>query len=72
MVVQAPIRLLIVDDQALVRGALGALLDLEVDLHTVGTAANADEAVQQQIELAPDVCLMEIQMPCLLYTSRCV
>ncbi len=63
MVVQAPIRLLIVDDQALVRGALGALLDLEADLHTVGTAANADEAVQQAIELAPDVCLMDIQMP---------
>ena len=57
------IRLLIVDDQALVRGALGALLDLETDLHTVGTAANADEAVQQAIELAPDVCLMDIQMP---------
>ena len=45
------------------RGALGALLDLEADLHTVGTAANADEAVQQAIELAPDVCLMDIQMP---------
>ena len=63
MVGGAPIRLLIVDDQALVRGALGALLDLEADLQTVATAADADEAVRQAIEFAPDVCLMDIQMP---------
>lgn len=58
-----PIRLLIVDDQALVRGALGALLDLEPDLEVVGYAANADEAVAQAVALTPDVCLMDIQMP---------
>ena len=63
MVDHTPIRLLIVDDQALVRGALSALLDLEPDLQTVGAAADADEAVQQAIELGPDVCLMDIQMP---------
>ena len=45
------------------RGALSALLDLEPDLQTVGAAADADEAVQQAIELGPDVCLMDIQMP---------
>lgn len=60
---QGAIRLLIVDDQALVRGALGALLDLEEDLTTVGFAADAKGAVDQCIALQPDVCLMDIQMP---------
>ncbi len=59
----SPIRLLIVDDQALVRGALSALLDLEDDLQTVGDAADAEEAVRRAAELRPDVCLMDIQMP---------
>lgn len=59
----APTRLLIVDDQALVRGALGALLDLEDDLEVVGYAADGDEAAARAAELRPDVCLMDIQMP---------
>lgn len=58
-----PIRLLIVDDQALVRGALGALLDLEGDLTVVGTAGSGEEAVAAAERLTPDVCLMDIQMP---------
>jgi len=67
-VVSAPdavggIRLLIADDQALVRGALGALLDLESDLTVVGMASDGAEAVQRAGELRPDVCLMDIQMP---------
>lgn len=57
------IRLLIVDDQALVRGALGALLELEDDLTVIGFAANGDEAARKAAELRPDVCLMDIQMP---------
>lgn len=57
------IRLVIVDDQALVRGALGALLNLEHDLQVVGMASNAVEAEQIVAELQPDVCLMDIQMP---------
>ena len=57
------IRLVIVDDQALVRGALGALLNLEDDLEVVGYASNGSEAVTQVRDLAPDVCLMDIQMP---------
>jgi two-component system response regulator DesR len=59
----APIRLLVVDDQALVRGALGALLDLEPDLAVVGYAADGQEAVAEAGRLRPDVCLMDIQMP---------
>lgn len=57
------IRLVIADDQALVRGALGALLDLEPDLEVVGLASDGAEALRMVGELAPDVCLMDIQMP---------
>lgn len=60
---QAEIRLLIADDQALVRGALGALLDLESDLFVCGMASDGAEAVRLAGELQPDVCLMDIQMP---------
>jgi two-component system, NarL family, response regulator DesR len=58
-----PIRLLIADDQALVRGALGALLDLEPDLEVQGLAADGAEALRLAEDLQPDVCLMDIQMP---------
>ncbi|KJL26280.1 Transcriptional regulatory protein DegU [Microbacterium oxydans] len=60
---EGSIRLLIADDQALVRGALGALLDLEPDLAVVGMASDGAEAVRLAEELHPDVCLMDIQMP---------
>lgn len=59
----AAIRLLIADDQALVRGALGALLELEPDLAVIGMASDGAEAVRLAEELHPDVCLMDIQMP---------
>ncbi|MFD5224768.1 response regulator [Microbacterium sp. NPDC058342] len=57
------IRLVIADDQALVRGALAALLELEGDLEVVGVAADGAQAVRMVIEQQPDVCLMDIQMP---------
>jgi two-component system response regulator DesR len=57
------IRLVIADDQALVRGALGALLDLEDDLSVSGLAADGGDALRLVTELRPDVCLMDIQMP---------
>ncbi|WP_281289131.1 response regulator [Microbacterium mitrae] len=59
----APIRLVIVDDQAMLRGALAALLELEADLTVVGTAGSGSEAADVVAETAPDVCLMDIQMP---------
>lgn len=57
------IRLVIVDDQAMLRGALAALLELEDDLVVVGIAGDGDEAVRVASAAAPDVCLMDIQMP---------
>ena len=57
------IRLVIADDQALVRGALAALLELEGDLDVVGVAADGAEAVRLVSEQHPDVCLMDVQMP---------
>lgn len=58
-----PIRLLLVDDQALVRGAMGALLELERDLTVVAEAADGAQAGERARETRPDVCLMDIQMP---------
>ncbi len=58
-----PIRLLLVDDQALVRGAMGALLELERDLTVVAEAADGTAARDRAAETRPDVCLMDIQMP---------
>lgn len=59
----APIRLVVVDDQAMLRGALAALLELEDDLTVVGVAADGQEALRVVDETRPDVCLMDIQMP---------
>jgi DNA-binding NarL/FixJ family response regulator len=57
------IRVLLVDDQAIIRSGLQALLALEPDLHIVGDAADGQLAVQQVEALQPDVVLMDIRMP---------
>ncbi len=57
------IRVLLVDDQALVRGGFRALLDNEPDIEVVGEAADGAEAVEQAVALLPDVVLMDIRMP---------
>lgn len=57
------IRLLIAEDQALVLGAIAALLALEGDLDVVGRAGNGDEAIERVRELAPDILLTDIEMP---------
>lgn len=61
--VEAPIRLLLADDQALVRGALAALLDLEADLAVVAQVGRGDEVLDAVAEHGPDVCLLDIEMP---------
>lgn len=57
------IRILIVDDQALVREGMTTLLTLEDDLEIVGQACHGDEAFDKAEDLNPDVILMDIRMP---------
>ena len=57
------IRVLLADDQALVRAGFAALLDAEPDIEVVGEASGGDEAVKQAGRLVPDVVLMDIRMP---------
>jgi two-component system response regulator DesR len=57
------IRLLLADDQALVRGALAALLDLEPDLEVVAEVARGDEVVAAALEHRADVALLDVEMP---------
>ena len=57
------IRVLIAEDQALVLGALAALLGLEDDLTVVGRARNGEEALALSREAAPDIVLTDIEMP---------
>lgn len=58
-----PIRVLIVDDHAVVRGGLSKFLQMHKDIELVGEAENGDEAVRLTRQLQPDVVLMDLKMP---------
>jgi DNA-binding NarL/FixJ family response regulator len=58
-----PIRIVIAEDQALVRRGAALLLSMEADMEVVGQACNGVEAVQLATSLRPDVILMDLHMP---------
>ena len=58
-----PIRVLVVDDQRLIREGIASLLDLEPGIAVVGTAADGAAAVELAVQLRPDVVLMDVRMP---------
>ena len=58
-----PIRILLAEDQAMVRGALAALLSLEADLEVVAEVARGDEVMASAQATRPDIALLDIEMP---------
>jgi len=57
------VRVLLAEDQAMVRGAIAALLNLEGDIEIVAEASRGDEVVPAALESAPDVALLDVEMP---------
>lgn len=57
------VRVLLAEDQAMVRGALSALLALEEDIEIVAEAARGDEVLPAALDALPDVALLDIEMP---------
>ena len=58
-----PVRVLVVDDQQLMREGLASLLSIQPGIEIVGAAANGREAVEQAQHLSPDIILMDVRMP---------
>jgi two-component system response regulator DesR len=61
----SPIRVLLAEDQSMVRGAMAALLSMEDDLVVVGEVASGEAVVPEAIRLRPDVAVLDIEMPVL-------
>ena len=57
------IRIVIAEDQGMMLGALGSLINMEDDMEVVGMAKNGEEALQIVLQEKPDVCIMDIEMP---------
>ncbi|WP_282937785.1 response regulator transcription factor [Paenibacillus sp. RC67] len=56
-------KVIIAEDQVMLRGALSALLDLEDDVDVIGQAGDGEEALKFIMQLEPDLCIMDIEMP---------
>ncbi|MBW6438174.1 response regulator transcription factor [Actinoplanes hulinensis] len=65
MTADAPVRVLIADDQALIREGIASLLGIEPGIEVVGTAADGRAAVELALATVPDVVLMDVRMPVL-------
>jgi DNA-binding NarL/FixJ family response regulator len=61
--VTAPIRVLVVDDQVLVRTGFRVILEAEGDVLVAGEAGDGEAALQEAAACAPDVVLMDVRMP---------
>ncbi|KAF1711496.1 DNA-binding response regulator [Pseudoxanthomonas kalamensis DSM 18571] len=57
------IRILLAEDQAMLRGALSALLDMETDMQVIGSAGDGESAWRELQRLAPDILITDIEMP---------
>src|SRR5690348_1518821 len=57
------VRVLVVDDQRLIREGIASLLNIQEGVQVIGTAADGQEAVEQALALLPDVVLMDVRMP---------
>ena len=57
------IRIVIAEDQEMLLGVIGSLLNLEEDIEVIGQARNGKEAITLVNRLKPDVCIMDIEMP---------
>ncbi|MCV0335450.1 MULTISPECIES: response regulator transcription factor [unclassified Microbacterium] len=57
------IRVLIADDEAMIRSALAALLRLEDDIEVIAECEDGEQAVVEALRLQPDVCLLDLEMP---------
>lgn len=57
------VRVLVVDDQRLMRDGIASLLEMQEAIEVVGTASNGQEALEQAVSLSPDVILMDVRMP---------
>jgi two-component system, NarL family, response regulator DesR len=57
------IRIVIAEDQRMLLGALGSLLNLEEDMEVVGKATNGEEVITLVKSYQPDICVMDIEMP---------
>ncbi|MEU9783682.1 response regulator transcription factor [Streptomyces phaeochromogenes] len=58
-----PVRVLVVDDQRLIRDGIASLLTIRPGIEVVGTAVDGRDAVAKTLELGPDVVLMDVRMP---------
>src|SRR5256885_5476774 len=60
---EASVRVLIADDQHLMRDGIASLLSIQEGIEVVGTAADGQQALEQALNLEPDVILMDVRMP---------